>query len=144
MKKNNELQNEIEETLDELGKLANDDNANINEIKQKIQKLKDGTELLSGEFQEDEEENLEPEISIKDKKALYRFVKKIPKTQSISDETIEELSDEEFDKLIRVSRIMLTNHTYSPKNKFDKAYKKKRQKRNKMAKKARQINSQKR
>lgn len=135
--KNDELTNDIEKTLDELGELTKDDNADINVIKQKIQELKDGTQLLSGEFEE-EEVDLEPELSMQEKKAIYRFVNRV---KQVSDETIEALTDEEMDRLSKISLVLLNHFNYRPKKKFGKAYKKKRQHRNRLAKKSRQANA---
>ena len=50
----------VHDTLNELGELAKHDNADLEAITGKIKELKDGTQVLQGEF-EDEEADEEEE-----------------------------------------------------------------------------------
>jgi DNA-directed RNA polymerase subunit F len=126
----------LHDTLDALGEMAKDDDADLDLIKGKLQELKDGTQVLSGEF-EDEDDEEEEELTFKEKKALYRFVNKV---KSVSDEEIEKLDDEEIDRLKRVSQVMFQHMSYFPKKKFGVEYKKKRQRKNRASKLSRRAN----
>ena len=128
---NEEIQ-KIHETLDELGELAKNDDADLSAIKGKIQELKDGTQVLSGEFEDDEVED--EELTLKQKKALYRYVYRL---KTVDDETVEAIDDEEIERLTRISQVMFQRLTYYPKKKFNVEYKKNRQRKNRLTKKSR-------
>ena len=129
-----ELQ-KVHDTLNELGELAKHDDADLEVIKGKIKELKDGTQLLQGEFEEEVEED--EELTLKQKKALYRYVYRV---KSVTDEVVKKLDDEEIERLTRISQVMFQQLTYYPKKKFGVTYKKKRQKKNSAVKKSRQLN----
>ena len=105
---------------------------------QKIDVLADGTEILRDELLEDEFEE-EEEISDENLRKLVAFT---TGEKNISDEDLEALRNDEveLERLIRISMAKAAHFTYNPKKKFNAAYKKKRQHKNRQAKKARQLN----
>ena len=128
----------IENALDDIEKLAKDDNADLKTVKRKVQELKDGVQVLKGDMNEDEEENIEKEpLTLKEKKRLVEFVHNI---KNPTEKDLNSLTDEEIDELLRISFIKSKHFNYHPKIHFGMDYKKKRQQKNKVAKKSRKIN----
>ena len=101
----------------------------------KLVTLEDGSQILTAEEDEDEVEK----ISDKDLRNLVQF------TTGVKDLTQEELDSlrndqKELERLIRISKVKARSLTYRPKKDFGTQYKKKRQRRNKMARVSRKAN----
>jgi hypothetical protein len=101
----------------------------------KLVTLEDGSQILTAEEDEDEVEK----ISDKDLRNLVQF------TTGAKDLTQEELDSlrndqKELERLIRISKVKARSLTYSTKKDFGTQYKKKRQRRNKMARVSRKAN----
>jgi len=99
----------------------------------KLVTLEDGSQILTAE--EDEVEK----ISDKNLRNLVQF------TTGVKDLTQEELDSlrndqKELERLIRISKVKARSLTYSTKKDFGTQYKKKRQRRNKMARVSRKAN----
>lgn len=86
---------------------------------------------------EEEIEELKDFAKLKEKKQIYGFVYR---KKNVTDEDVKDLTDDEMKELAAKALIMSQHFNYSPKKKFDKNYKKKRQTRNKMAKRSRAAN----
>lgn len=107
------------------------------EIKQKIDKLADGTEILR-----DEEETEEKEvISDKNLRKLLEFTTGV-KANLITDKDLEDIrnNEEELERLIRVSFVKSKFFRYFPKKNFGTAYKAERRKKNRQASRQRAVN----
>lgn len=106
----------------------------FNSKEQKIEVLADGTEILHNEDQEEEEQ-----ISDSDLRKLVEFTRGI---KDLSDDELQSLREDknELEKLIKISIIKSKNFNYRPKKHFGVEYKKKRQRKNKQAKKSRTLN----
>ena len=104
---------------------------------QKIDVLADGTEILRDELVEDEE--VEEQISDEDLRKLVQFT---TGEKDLTDEQLENLRNDEaeLERLIRISMVKASKFTYAPKKKFNAAYKKERQRKNRQVKKSRAIN----
>lgn len=110
-------------------------NLNINND-QKIDVLADGTEILR-EYKDEIEEP--EEISDNNLRKLIEF---ITNRKNVSDEELDEIRNDEvkLQRLIKISNVKSKNFRYAPKKHFGIKYKKKRKKRNVMAKKSRKNN----
>lgn len=115
-------------------------NLNINSD-QKIDVLKDGTEILSDNFEEDNE-IFEEEISDDDLRKIIEFA---TGRKDVSSEELERIKgdDYELERLIKITRIKSEKLIYRPKKNFGNSYKKKRNAKNRKAKKSRIINRKK-
>lgn len=107
------------------------------EIKQKIDKLADGTEILRDEVVEEEEEK----ISDKDLRKLLEFTTGV-KANLITEQDLEDVrnNEEELERLIRVSIAKSRFFRYFPRKHFGTAYKAQRRKKNRQASKQRSTN----
>jgi hypothetical protein len=119
--------------------IENEEVVNLNITSdQKIDVLADGTEILRDELVEDEIEE-EEEISDENLRKLVAFT---TGEKNMSDEDLEALRNDEveLERLIRISMAKASHLNYNPKKKFNAAYKKERQRKNKQAKRSRQLN----
>jgi len=103
--------------------------------------LEDGTQILTAQGLENEEEEVDEkeQLTDEDLQKLVHF------TTGVKDLTQEELDslrndDKELERLLKISMIKARNLTYNPKKDFGKAYKKKRQRRNQLTKASKRAN----
>ena len=85
----------------------------------------------------EELDELNKVVKLRDRKALLKFVNR---TKHVTDEEAENLTDEEFLDLTNKALIMSRFLTYNTKKDFGIKYKKKRQRKNNMAKRSRAAN----
>jgi len=108
-----------------------------------IRKKEDGEDWV--DVTDDEIENLTDEdkdkikeyLQLKERKAIYKFVYN---KKTVTDEEVKDLTDEEFIDLTAKAFAKSQHFTYAPKKDFGVNYKKKRQRKNKMAKASRRAN----
>lgn len=100
--------------------------------------LGDGTQILHSEQPQQEVEENE-NISDEDLQKLVAFTTGV---KNLTSEELESLrnDDKELERLIKISMIKARSLTYNPKKHFGKAYKKARQRKNKVAKASRRAN----
>ena len=125
-----ELEEEFTLTFDEKKKLL------------RLKMKKEGEKLpitdnLIDSLSKEEVSELQELAKIRDRKALLRFVNQ---KKHVFDEEALNLTDEEFIDLTSKALVMSKFLTYNTKKDFGVAYKKKRQKKNKNAKRQRAIN----
>jgi hypothetical protein len=82
-------------------------------------------------------EELKEFAKFRERKAILKFV---TRRKNITDEEVKNLTDEEVEEMIAKSYVMAQHFSYNPKKDFGKKYKKKRQNRNKMARRSRAAN----
>lgn len=106
---------------------------------QKIDVLADGTEILRDEDVSDGNFEEEEEISDENLRKLVAFT---TGQKDMTDEELEALRNDEveLERLIRISMAKAAHFNYNPKKKFNAAYKKQRQRKNRQAKRSRQLN----
>lgn len=130
---------EIVKFEDETLSLELDDNTVVeDEIKRKIDKLADGTEILR-----DEEEEEEEQLTDKDLRKILEFTTGV-KAHLITDKDLEEIrgNEEELERLIRVSIAKSKSFKYQPKKHFGVKYRKERAKKNRQTSVSRKANFQ--
>jgi hypothetical protein len=104
--------------------------------------LEDGTQILTAQgVQEDEEEVVDPKEQLTDED-LQKLVHFTTGVKDLSQEELDSLrnDDKELERLLRISMIKARKLTYNPKKDFGKAYKKKRQRKNKLTKASKRAN----
>lgn len=113
-----------------------DDNNNLS-----VSSAPEFVDLSEGTLESDETTVLEEKEQISDED-LLKLLQFTTGIKTATPEELEELrnDEKELERLIRVSIVKSRNYTYKPKKHFGVAYKKKRQKKNRMAKLSRRAN----
>jgi hypothetical protein len=104
-----------------------------------LKKLHDGTEILEDNSNVEDVENDEEELSDEDLRKLVEFTKGI---KDISDDELTEIRDDELEleRLIKIAGAKSVNFKYEPRNVFTHTQRKKRQKKNRTARRSRAKN----
>lgn len=112
-----------------------------NNLNLKTTKLQDGTEIISENTESEEEQEVDEKSLLTDKD-LQKLVEFTTGVKNLTEDELTSLreDDKELERLLRISAIKLRHFNYNPKKKFDKAYRKKRQRRNNLARASRRAN----
>jgi len=86
---------------------------------------------------DEDKEKIQEYLQLKERKAIYKFVYN---KKTVTDEEVKDLTEEEFVDLTAKAFAKSQHFTYAPKKDFGVQYKKKRQRRNKIAKASRRAN----
>ena len=98
---------------------------------------KDLTDEEIENLSEDELEEINEFIKLRERKAIYKFVNR---KKHVTNDDVKDLTDEEVRDMLAKSMVMARHLTYETKKTYGIKYKKKRQNRNKMAKNSRRAN----
>ena len=100
-------------------------------------KPKDITDEEIEVLTEEEIEEIKEFAKQKEKKQIYGFVNH---KKNVSDDDVKDLTEDEVKEMMAIAMVMSQHLTYNPKKTYNTAYKKKRQKKNKMTKASRRAN----